>query len=106
MEIPNHFKKFVADYTTNKIKAKDVIMTGDPETPESLEFEISLPTFDSYGDPTGKLHVFKVGVASLVETKVRANAEADAIIATVDEFNTTYDTFIEILNTIKVEKTK
>lgn len=103
MEIPKHFKKFVADYQAGKITAEDITMTGDPKTPLSLEFEITLPTSDQFGDPNGS-HTFKVGVESLLSTRQLVNAEADAVIAGVDEFNAMYDTLLIILDEIKTQK--
>jgi hypothetical protein len=78
-------------------------MTGDPENPMSLEFEITLPTFDEYGDALGT-HTFKTSVESLVSTKQRANAQADAVIAATDLFNEDYDAMLAALNEIKNAK--
>lgn len=103
-DIPIHIKKLTEDYQAGKIAAEDVTVTGNPEVPESLEFEFKLPLFSRYGEALGEFHQFKLTVESLVSSKALINGEADKLIGEVDAFNTLYDSTLALLDDVKARK--
>jgi hypothetical protein len=95
---PKHIDVFLEKYASKKIPPSDVSVDFAPDLADT-NFNISLPTFDSYGRPYG-LHNFRLSLRSVIEEKTKLIEELNATIEKLDAVVGSYNTLVAVLQEI------